>query len=43
MRIASEGDGLSPSILAEGKLNGGGPVLEVHAGNGNIIFNKLAH
>ena len=43
LRIASEGDGLSSSIFADGKLNGGGPVLEVHAGNGNIILKKLDH
>ncbi|SRR5579871_498891 len=43
LRVASEGDGLSSSIFADGKLNGGGPVLEVHAGNGNIILKKLDH
>jgi hypothetical protein len=41
LRIASEGDGLSSSIYAEGKLNGGGPILEIRAGSGNIILRTL--
>ena len=41
LTIASEGHDLNYSIFAEGKLNGGGPVLDVHAGNGNITFRKL--
>ena len=41
LSIASEGRDLNSSIVAEGKLNGGGPVLDIHAGNGNIIFRKL--
>jgi DUF4097 and DUF4098 domain-containing protein YvlB len=41
LSIDSEGHELNSSIVAEGKLNGGGPVLDVHAGNGNIIFRKL--
>ena len=28
------------SILAEGDLKGGGPLLKVHTGNGNITFKK---
>jgi len=41
LRIASEGDGFNSSIFADGKLNGGGPVLDIHAGSGNIILRKL--
>lgn len=41
LRIASEGDGLNSSIYAEGKFNGGGPILDIHAGSGNIILKKL--
>lgn len=41
LSIASEGRDLNSSIVAEGKLNGGGPVLDIYAGNGNIIFRKL--
>ena len=41
LRIASEGDGLNSSIFAEGNLNGGGPILDMHAGSGNIILRKL--
>lgn len=29
------------SILARGKLSGGGPALEVHTGSGNILFRTL--
>ena len=41
LSIASEGHDLNSSIVAEGKPNGGGPALDIHAGNGNIIFRKL--
>jgi hypothetical protein len=41
LAIASEGHDLNSSVFAGGKLNGGGPVLDVHAGNGNIIFRKF--
>jgi DUF4097 and DUF4098 domain-containing protein YvlB len=39
--IASEGTDWSSSLTAEGKLNGGGAVLEVHTGDGNINFKRL--
>ena len=41
IHIGPDGDKWAPTIVAEGKINGGGPVLEVHAGNGNITFKKL--
>jgi len=40
LRVAST-EGWSRSILAKGKINGGGPVLDVRAGNGNITFKRL--
>jgi DUF4097 and DUF4098 domain-containing protein YvlB len=41
IHAASGEDKWAPTILEEGNVNGGGPVLEVHAGNGNITFKKL--
>lgn len=41
IKIEQEGNGWSGSLFAEGKLNGGGPVLRVHATNGSITFRKL--
>lgn len=41
LRIASAGDRLNSSIFAKGNLNGGGPVLDLHTGNGNITVKKL--
>jgi DUF4097 and DUF4098 domain-containing protein YvlB len=41
IHLASNSEKWAPTILAEGNINGGGPVLEVHAGNGNITFKKL--
>jgi len=43
MHISPHQDGQDSPVFAEAKLNGGGPVLEVHAGNGNIFFKKLEH
>ncbi|MGO9087098.1 MAG: DUF4097 family beta strand repeat-containing protein [Terriglobales bacterium] len=42
IQIHSEGDWASKTISAEGKLNGGGPVLKVHTTTGDINF-KRAH
>lgn len=41
IHVGADGDKWAPTIVAEGKVNGGGPVLEVHAGNGNITFKKI--
>ena len=41
IHIASEGDQWSPRTLtAEGKLNGGGPVLKVRTTTGDIRFKR---
>jgi len=41
IRVASEGDQWGPRTLnAEGKLNGGGPVLKVRTTTGNISFKR---
>jgi len=42
IQIRSEGDWASKSISAEGKLNGGGPLLKVHTTTGDINI-KRAH
>jgi DUF4097 and DUF4098 domain-containing protein YvlB len=42
--IASEGDKWGPKTLtAEGKLNGGGPILKVHTSSGDICFKRASH
>ena len=44
IRIASEGDKWGPRTLtAEGKLNGGGPLLKVHTSSGDICFKRASH
>ena len=44
IRIASEGDKWGPKTLtAEGKLNGGGPLLKVHTSSGDICFKRASH
>jgi len=41
IHIASEGDKWGPKTLtAEGKLNGGGPMLKVRTSSGDIIFKR---
>jgi len=40
IQIRSEGDWGSKTISAEGKLNGGGPVLKVHTTTGDINFKR---
>jgi len=40
IQIHSEGDWASKTISAEGKLNGGGPVLKVHTTTGDINFKR---
>jgi hypothetical protein len=41
IHVSSEGDQWGPkSLSAEGKLNGGGPVLKVRTTTGDICFRK---
>jgi DUF4097 and DUF4098 domain-containing protein YvlB len=42
IHIHSEGDWASRTISAEGKLNGGGPVLKVHTTTGDISFKRAS-
>jgi DUF4097 and DUF4098 domain-containing protein YvlB len=43
IHVRSEGDWGSKTISAEGKLNGGGPVLKVRTETGDICFKRAAH
>jgi DUF4097 and DUF4098 domain-containing protein YvlB len=43
IRVRSEGDWGSKTISAEGKLNGGGPVLKVRTSTGDICFRRASH
>jgi len=44
LQIRSEGDRWGPKTLsAEGKLNGGGPVLKVRTTTGDICFKRTSH
>ena len=44
IHVTSEGDKWGPkSLTAEGKLNGGGPVLKVHTTTGDINFRRASH
>jgi DUF4097 and DUF4098 domain-containing protein YvlB len=44
IHIASEGDKWGPKTLtAEGKLNGGGPMLKVRTSSGDICFKRAGH
>jgi len=40
IQVRSEGDWASKTISAEGKLNGGGPMLKVHTTTGDINFKR---
>jgi DUF4097 and DUF4098 domain-containing protein YvlB len=40
IHVRTEGDWASKTISAEGKLNGGGPVLKVHTTTGDICFKR---
>jgi hypothetical protein len=40
IHIASEGDQWVKTLTAEGKLNGGGPVLKVRTTTGDICFRR---
>jgi len=41
IKVSAEGNDWNSSLIAEGKLNGGGPALEVHTNDGNINFKRL--
>lgn len=43
IRVRSEGDWGSKTLSAEGKLNGGGPVLKVRTTTGDICFKRAGH
>ena len=44
IHVTSEGDQWGPKTLtAEGKLNGGGPMLKVHTSTGDICIKKASH
>jgi len=40
LKIETSGDDWQKAISAEGKLNGGGPVLKIHATDGNISIQR---
>jgi len=40
IRISSEGNQWAKTLTAEGKLNGGGPMVKVHTENGDICFRR---
>src|SRR5579864_4301931 len=44
IHIAAEGDKWGPkTLMADGKLNGGGPMLKVHTSTGDICFKRASH
>jgi DUF4097 and DUF4098 domain-containing protein YvlB len=44
IHISSEGDQWGPkTLMAEGKLNGGGPLLKVHTSTGDICLKRASH
>jgi DUF4097 and DUF4098 domain-containing protein YvlB len=44
IRVSSEGGPWGPkTVTAEGKLNGGGPVLKVRTNSGNVYFRRISH
>lgn len=44
IHISSEGDQWGPkTLMAEGKLNGGGPLLKVHTSTGDICLKRANH
>ncbi len=44
IHVSSEGGPWGPkTVTAEGKLNGGGPVLKVRTNSGNVNFRKVSH
>ena len=44
IRVSSEGGPYGPkTLMAEGRLNGGGPLLKVHTSTGDICIKKASH
>jgi DUF4097 and DUF4098 domain-containing protein YvlB len=44
IRVTSEGGQYGPkTLMAEGRLNGGGPLLKVHTSTGDICIKKAGH
>jgi DUF4097 and DUF4098 domain-containing protein YvlB len=43
IHITTEGGDWTKAVWAEGRLNGGGPVLKVKTSTGNIEFRRLTH
>jgi DUF4097 and DUF4098 domain-containing protein YvlB len=43
IHVTTEGGDWAKSVWAEGRLNGGGPVLKVKTSTGNIEFRRLTH
>ncbi len=43
IHVRSEGDWASKTLSADGKLNGGGPVLKVRTTTGDICFKRAGH
>jgi len=43
IHVTTEGRDWAKSVWAEGRLNGGGPVLKVKTSTGNIEFRRLTH
>ena len=43
IHVTTEGSDWAKSVWAEGRLNGGGPVLKVKTSTGNIEFRRLTH
>lgn len=43
IHVTTEGDWGAKTVWAEGRLNGGGPVLKVKTSTGNIEFRRLNH
>jgi hypothetical protein len=43
IKVTTEGGDWAKTVWAEGRLNGGGPVLKVKTSTGNIEFRRLTH
>ena len=43
IHVTSEGGQWEKTLMAEGKLNGGGPLLKVHTSTGDICIKKASH
>ena len=43
IHVTSEGGQWAKTLMAEGSLNGGGPLLKVHTSTGDICIKKASH